>query len=170
MRRNTSRRERGSFGMAPRLFRSESEEETLALGARLGAVLRPGDVLCLEGDLGTGKTVLVRGLARARGYQGPVTSPTFTIIQLYPEASVCHVDAYRLDGADDLLDVGIEEYTDGWLCAVEWAPRVRGALPDSALLVSLEYGASDNERLVLIEAQGEWDGRLSELPGDPCDG
>ncbi|MFH1151438.1 MAG: tRNA (adenosine(37)-N6)-threonylcarbamoyltransferase complex ATPase subunit type 1 TsaE [Actinomycetota bacterium] len=153
-----------------RFLRSDSEEETLRLGARLGEVLRPGDILCLQGELGTGKTVLVRGLARSRGYRGPVTSPSFTIIQLYPEASVCHVDAYRLDGAGDLLDAGIEEYTDDWLCAVEWADRVRGALPADALLVSLGYGESDNERMVRIEAEGDWDGRLAGLPGEPDDG
>jgi tRNA threonylcarbamoyladenosine biosynthesis protein TsaE len=123
------------------VLKSGSQETSAGIGAFLSSVLEPGDVLCLEGPLGTGKTVLVRGLARGRGWAGPVPSPTFTIINPYPEIGLCHVDAFRLSGADELVEAGIEEYLDGdWVCAVEWAERVRPALPARALEVSLAFG------------------------------
>lgn len=146
------------------VLKSGSQEKSLEIGAFMGGVLEPGDVLCLEGPLGTGKTVLVRGLARGRGYRGPVPSPTFTIINPYPEIGLCHVDAFRLSDADELLDAGIEEYLDGdWVCAVEWAERVRRALPPRALEVRLAFGEGDDDRVMDIATAGDWDGRRSRI-------
>lgn len=128
---------------------SRSPEATLELGARLARLLSPGDVVCLEGELGTGKTVLVRGIARGLGFDGPVQSPTFTIIHLYPEQRLCHVDAFRLSGPGDLIDAGIEEYLEGdWICAVEWAERVRAALPADALTARLTFGRGEEDRII----------------------
>jgi tRNA threonylcarbamoyladenosine biosynthesis protein TsaE len=139
---------------------SGSDQNSSEIGAFMASVLEPGDVLCLEGPLGTGKTVLVRGLARGRGYGGPVPSPTFTIINPYPEIGLCHVDAFRLSGPEELIEAGIEEYLDGdWVCAVEWAQRVRGALPSRALEVSLAFGDRDDDRLISVAPAGQWDGR-----------
>ena len=139
------------------VLKSDSEERSLSLGVAIGAALSPGDLVCLEGELGTGKTVLVRGIARGRGYHGPVTSPTFTIIHAYPEALLCHVDAFRLRSAHELLDAGIEEYLDDWTCAVEWALNVRGALPSEVLEVALEFGDGEDERLIVLEGTGRYE-------------
>lgn len=148
----------------PLLIKSGSAERSAGIGRALAGVLRGGDVLCLEGPLGSGKTVLARGLARGLGYEGPVPSPTFTIINPYPEVGLCHVDAYRLTDAAELLEAGIEEYLDGeWVCAVEWAERVRGALPARALEALLEYGAGEDQRLISLVAAGEWNGRWEQI-------
>lgn len=145
-------------------LRSDSQERTLRIGEALASVLAGGDVLCLEGDLGAGKTVLVRGVARARGYQGPVPSPTFTIINPYPEIGLCHVDAFRLSGATELIEAGMDEYLDEtWICAVEWAERVRHALPERALEVTITFGERADDRSVRVRAAGGWDGRADEL-------
>jgi tRNA threonylcarbamoyladenosine biosynthesis protein TsaE len=146
------------------VLKSESEERTIALGMAIGAALSPGDVVCLDGELGTGKTVLVRGMVRGRGYEGAVRSPTFTVIHTYPQARLCHVDAYRLAGGDELLDTGIDDYLDGsWVCAVEWAERVRSALPEKALAVKLVFGEAENDRMITVRETGGWDGRLAGL-------
>ena len=140
---------------------SNSSEDTLRLGGAIGGILFPGDVVCLEGELGTGKTVVARGIAGGRGHRGVVTSPTFLIIHPYPLASFCHVDAFRLEGPDELIEAGIEEYLDGeWICAVEWACRVRAALPPGALTVRLEFTEDDNRRRITLEGGGEWECRL----------
>lgn len=146
------------------IIKSDSEERTLALGQTLGAALSPGDVVCLEGELGTGKTVVVRGIAWGRGFDGAVRSPTFIIINSYPEAQLCHVDAYRLNDGEQLTEAGIDDFLDGnWVCAVEWAERVRSALPAKRLSVSLSFGAGENERLIKVREMGGWDGRLAAV-------
>jgi tRNA threonylcarbamoyladenosine biosynthesis protein TsaE len=143
---------------------SDSIDKTISLGKALGRSLAPGDIVCLEGELGTGKTVMVRGIARGLGYTGAVPSPTFTIIHLYPAVRLCHTDAFRLGSAIELLEAGIEEYMEGdWVLAVEWADRVRDALPEDALTVRLAFGAEDNERLLTIEGSGERGSRLAGL-------
>lgn len=143
---------------------STSPGETIEVGRLLGRALADGEVICLEGELGTGKTVMVRGIARGRGYTGPVTSPTFTIIHCYPAARLCHVDAFRLSDPSDLVDAGIDEYLEGeWACAVEWADRVRAALPAGALIVRLRFGEAEDDRLITIEDEATWADRLTGL-------
>lgn len=143
---------------------SDSAEYTLRLGNALGAVLVPGDVVCLEGELGTGKTVVARGIAGGRGHREAVPSPTFLIIHTYPRVAFCHVDAFRLEGSADLIDAGIEEYLDGrWICAVEWAGRVRAALPTGALTVRLEFTPEDDHRRITVECPGEWGPKMERL-------
>lgn len=135
---------------------TRSAGQTEGLGAALAPLLSPGDLLLLAGALGTGKTVLVRGVARGLGFAGPVTSPTFTIIHTYPEISLCHVDAYRLAGADDLLAAGIEDFLDGeWICAVEWADRVSGALPPGGVRVTLAFGEAEDDRTITVQGEAD---------------
>lgn len=145
-------------------LKSDSTERTLKIGDTLSAFLSAGDVVCLEGELGTGKTVMVRGIARGLGFKGPVPSPTFTIIHTYPQIGLCHVDAFRLSDADDLMAVGVGEYLEGrWICALEWSDRVREAIPPDALTVTLRFGALDNERQIVIDTPGDWEKRLGEF-------
>ena len=132
-----------------------SEAETEALGARLAAVLSPGDVVAYRGGLGMGKTAFTRGLARGLGYSGRVTSPTFTIVNEYEggRLPLFHFDMYRLEDADSLFDIGWEDYLDrGGVCAVEWSENVREALPPDAVTVTIaRCPENDSWRSITIE-------------------
>ena len=137
---------------------SHGEAETEALGCRLAGLLSPGAVVAYRGGLGMGKTAFTRGLARGLGYQGRVTSPTFTIVNEY-EGSVLplfHFDMYRLEGAGDLFDIGWEDYLDrGGVCAVEWSERVEEALPEDAVTVTIaRCPQEDGWRSITIEGVG----------------
>ena len=136
-------------------FLSHSEAETEALGQRLTAVLFPGAVVAYEGGLGMGKTAFTRGLARGLGYNGRVTSPTFTIVNEYEggRLPLFHFDMYRLDNADALVAIGWEDYLDrGGVCAVEWSERAEDALPEDTLYVSIRrHPENDNWRIITIQ-------------------
>ena len=127
-------------------------EETEALGQRLAACLRPGDVIAYYGDLGAGKTAFTRGLARGLEIREAVTSPTYTIVNEYLSGRMplFHFDMYRLESSDDLFDIGWEDYlARGGVCAVEWSDTVEDALED-AIKVCIRRLA-DQEREVTIE-------------------
>jgi tRNA threonylcarbamoyladenosine biosynthesis protein TsaE len=128
---------------------------TEAAGADLAENLRPGDVVLVSGELGAGKTTLVRGAARALGVDGPVTSPTFTIGRRYPgRVAVAHVDLYRLDGLDAEDPALLADYlTADAVAFVEWPERARGALPDPAVSVLIEHLGGDARRIV-VEHRG----------------
>ena len=136
-------------------FLSHSEAETEALGQRLTAVLFPGAVVAYEGGLGMGKTAFTRGLARGLGYNGRVTSPTFTIVNEYEggRLPLFHFDMYRLDNADALFDIGWEDYLDrGGVCAVEGSEQVTEALPPDTIRVCFaRCPEADNWRTITIE-------------------
>ena len=137
---------------------SHSEAETEALGRRLAAVLAPGAVVAYRGGLGLGKTAFTRGLARGLGYEGRVTSPTFTIVNEYEGGGLplFHFDMYRLEDAGDLFDIGWEDYLDrGGVCAVEWSERVEEALPEDAVTVSFaRCPEEENWRVIAMEGVG----------------
>ena len=136
-------------------YLTHNEAETEALGARLAAALSPGAVVAYRGDLGAGKTAFTRGLARGLGYPGRVTSPTFTIVNEYEggRLPLFHFDMYRLADADDLFDIGWEDYLDrGGVCAVEWSEQVADALPDDTIYVTLTRRDEDPSwRTITIE-------------------
>ena len=136
-------------------YLTHNEAETEALGARLAAVLSPGAVVAYRGGLGMGKTAFTRGLARGLGYPGRVTSPTFTIVNEYEggRLPLFHFDMYRLADADDLFDIGWEDYLDrGGVCAVEWSEQVADALPDDTIYVTLTRRDEDPSwRTITIE-------------------
>jgi tRNA threonylcarbamoyladenosine biosynthesis protein TsaE len=139
---------------------SDSPEATSALAARLGALLRPGDVVALCGDLGAGKTCFVQGLARGLGIEGHVTSPTFILMRQHPgDPALCHADAYRLTCGEDLEDLGLEDILATSVLAVEWAEQVAEALPDERVEVRL---TSDGmaRRAITLTGRGE---RLTKL-------
>lgn len=133
-------------------YMSHSPEETEHIGEMLGKRLSGGTVLALRGGLGMGKTAFTRGLARGLGYTGRVTSPTFTIVNEYDGATpLFHFDLYRLDGEDDLFDIGWDDYlARGGVCAVEWSERIDSVLPPDTLTVSIARGEHDNDRIISV--------------------
>ena len=133
-------------------YLSHSPEETEHIGEMLGRRLRPGTVVAYRGGLGMGKTAFTRGLARGLGCAGRVTSPTFTIVNEYDGATpLFHFDMYRLDSADELFDIGWEDYlTRGGVCAVEWSERVDDAMPPDTLWVDIARGTGESDRIITI--------------------
>ena len=130
---------------------TNSPEETEALGAALANVLTPGTVIAYRGDLGAGKTAFTRGLARGLGCKELVTSPTYTIVNEYlgGRLPLFHFDMYRLRSADDLWDIGWEDYLDrGGVCAVEWSENVAEAMED-AISVTIEKLGEDTRRITI---------------------
>ena len=125
-------------------FQLEREEQTQRLGMALGACLRAGDVVLLRGEMGAGKSVLTRAAARAMGVSGPVPSPTFTILNIHEGTGMrlYHFDLYRLEGADALYEMGLEEYipADDGATFIEWPEMAEEAMPEDALTVTLAYG------------------------------
>lgn len=127
-------------------FLTHTPEQTELLGERLAQKLKAGDVIAYLGDLGAGKTAFTRGLARGLGICERVTSPTYTIVNEYLSGRLplFHFDMYRLRDADDLFDIGWEDYLErGGVCAVEWSENVRSAL-ESPIWVKLEKDAQDD--------------------------
>ena len=136
------------------VYRTDSAEQTEALGQKLGATLTPGSVVAFRGGLGMGKTAFTRGLARGLGCMGRVTSPTFTIVNEYRgRIPLFHFDMYRLSSSDALFDIGWEDYLDrGGVCAVEWSENVREALPPDAITVTItRWPENDGWRSITIE-------------------
>ena len=134
------------------VFVSTSEEETEALGRRLAESLKGGCVVALYGDLGAGKTAFVRGMARGLGLACRVSSPTFTIVNEYlGERPLFHFDMYRLSGADELFDIGWEDYLSrGAVCAVEWSENVEDAFFGDEIVVRIDK-LGDTRRKITIE-------------------
>ena len=133
------------------IFYTNSPIETEAVGAALGRVVPAGTVIAYRGDLGAGKTAFTRGLARGLGCTEQVTSPTYTIVNEYlsGRAPLFHFDMYRLRSADDLWDIGWEDYLDrNGVCAVEWSENVREALED-AMTVRIDKLGDDTRRITL---------------------
>lgn len=121
-------------------MRTTSANETRTLGERLASSLRPGDVLLLLGNMGAGKSELTRGIARGLGIQGPVASPTFTILQVYDEGHIplYHFDWYRLESADELYEMGMDEYLGGdGIAIIEWPSQCPEAIPPCRLEITL---------------------------------
>ena len=142
-------------------YLTNSPMETQALGAKLGAKLQPGTVIAYRGDLGAGKTAFTRGLAKGLGVKENVTSPTFTIVNEYEggRLPLFHFDMYRLASADDLWDIGWEDYLDrGGVCAVEWSENVDDAMEDAMYITIEKLG--ENIRRITIEG-GEFLADLS---------
>lgn len=133
-----------------------------AFGKRLGKILEPGDVIALAGPLGAGKTTLARGILAGAGYAGEVPSPTFAIVQPYepPALSlpVWHVDLYRLEGPDEVRELGLWEIADEGALLIEWPDRMGGSLPPGSLHLLLA-GAGDAARILTWTAPPSWEKR-----------
>lgn len=131
-------------------FEVQSIEETWRLAAELARELKPGDVLCLEGELGAGKTTFTQGLAHALGVPGRVTSPTFCIVQEHAgeKTLLVHMDLYRLHGEDDVLAIGWEDYlARGAILVVEWPERAGSLVPPTARHVSFHHLGEESRRI-----------------------
>ena len=137
---------------------SHSEQETEAFGRSLAEELPQSAVLCLYGELGAGKTALIRGLAEGLGLSCMVSSPTFTIVNEYlGKRDLIHFDMYRLRSADELFDIGWEDYLRrNAVLAVEWSENVEEAFDGSEYRIRIEK-LSDTERRITLEAPGEWE-------------
>jgi tRNA threonylcarbamoyladenosine biosynthesis protein TsaE len=145
---------------------TRAPEETRELGAALADLLVPGDVISLTGDLGAGKTCLVQGAARSLGVQEPVGSPTFVLVREYRgEIPVYHLDVYRLDRLQEVLDLGFEDLLDpGGVIFIEWGDAIDPLLPDSYLEVELSVSGDDEMRLLAVTGRGSsWAPRWERL-------
>ena len=137
-------------------MRTNSPAETRALGFRLSAMLRPGDVLLLLGDLGAGKSELTRGIARGLGVTCPVASPSFTILNVYDEGTIplYHFDWYRLNSAEELYEMGMDEYLGGdGVAVVEWPSRCPEAVPETYLEVRID-SVGESAREIILTPRG----------------
>ena len=141
---------------------SESEEDTLGFGKHIGENVRPGDILLLYGDLGSGKTVLSKGIACGIGVSDMVTSPTFTLMNPYAgKYPVYHFDLYRLTRPEELYDLDYEEYFYGdGIAIVEWPERMGSLLPGEYMKISLSKMDSVTRRKITLEPFGR---RFEEL-------
>ena len=122
------------------IFESNSAKDTFDFGAELGKKAVPGQVICLDGDLGTGKTVLTKGIAAGLGIDEPVVSPTFTIVQIYEQGRLplYHFEVYRIDDPDEMEEIGYREYFYGsGLTIIEWSELIADILPKDAMRIKI---------------------------------
>ena len=145
-------------------FISRSQAQTRRLGVRLGELLQAGDVICLVGELGAGKTRLAQGIGQGLRIVGPITSPSFTLINEYRQEQarlpLYHMDLYRLGAVKEVLTLGLDEYFYGeGICVIEWADRAPDALPAEHLWIELRY-INEADRGLLMKAVGK---RYQEL-------
>lgn len=121
-------------------YDSYSAEETFEIGKQLGKNVRRGDIICLNGDLGVGKTVFSQGFACGMGIKEPISSPTFTIVQTYEEGDMplYHFDVYRIGCIEEMEEIGYEDYFFGeGICLIEWSENIHEIIPDDAVQVTI---------------------------------
>ncbi len=138
-------------------FFSRSPDQTRRLGLRLGSLLQLGDLVCLSGDLGAGKTTLVQGMAQGFGSLDPVSSPTFVLVNMYrrPDGLVLrHLDAYRLQNAAEAEDLDVTLMLESGALVVEWAERIAAALPAEGIWIKMRWMA-DEQRGMVFNPHGE---------------
>lgn len=140
-----------------------SEADTEALGGRLAADLRPGDIVLLAGGLGAGKTLFTRGLATGLGVDEPVTSPSFILVRKYETGflPIVHVDVYRLSSFNEFEDLDVFEMARDGVLVIEWGDAVEPALPDDHLRIEFEV-ADDESRTLRFVTEGSWSSRTLE--------
>lgn len=154
----------------PKHFYSDSPEETQSVGKELGRLSQAGDLFLLVGGLGAGKTCLTQGIAWGLGITGYATSPSFVVINQYQgRLTLYHIDLYRLDSIDEVVELGMDDYLYGnGVCVVEWAEKAMGVLPQEYLLVEISR-LSDTSRSLVLNPSGKryiemlsW---LKQVPG-----
>lgn len=139
------------------VLEANSEKDTYELGVETGRKAKPGDVFCLTGDLGTGKTVFTAGLAKGLEIETPVCSPTFTILQTYEEGRLplYHFDVYRIADPDEMFEIGFDDYAFGeGVCIIEWGELIEEILPEKTRFITIEKDPSkgfDYRRITVSE-------------------
>jgi len=144
-------------------FFSRSPEQTRRVGSRLGGALQAGDVICLQGDLGAGKTTFVQGIAQGWGSVDSVSSPTFILVNMYRRADqsqLFHMDAYRLESTSEAEELDLDSMLAQGALLIEWPERMNGLIPNERLWVNLEHIEEEEEREVKFKATGK---RYDEL-------
>ena len=146
--------------------RTKSPDDTRELAGAMAGLARAGDVVLLAGELGAGKTVFAQGFGRALGIEEPITSPSFTLVRIYPgRVRLVHADVYRLDHLQEVVDLALPELLDeGAVALIEWGDVAAATLAPDFLEVGLELGAGDDDRVLTLRAVGaRWSGRLPLL-------
>jgi tRNA threonylcarbamoyladenosine biosynthesis protein TsaE len=148
---------------------SRSPNQTRRIGMRLGELLLPGDVICLEGNLGAGKTTLVQGIASGWGSYDSVSSPTYVLVNVYRRLDhnqLYHLDGFRLSGSDEALALDIDSMLDQSPLVVEWADRIKDALPEDHLWMNMRL-INEEQRDFIVNAHGErYKTLLEQFRGD----
>lgn len=133
-------------------FTSHTPEETIAIGKAFSSELKAGDVVCLNGELGAGKTHFVKGIAEGVGFdQNEVHSPTYTLIHEYVgELPIYHFDCYRIESPQEALEIGVEEYFYGkGVCVIEWPERIESLIPPEAIWIDIEAPDKNTRKFVI---------------------
>lgn len=138
------------------VIKLSSLKETEEFGIKLGKLLKSGDIVCLNGDLGAGKTTMTKSIGLGLGVDEYITSPTFTLINMYRGRTVVyHFDVYRLVEVEELYDIGFDEYFYGdGVCIIEWAEKIEKLLPEERLDIYIEKGNNPDERILHISGSG----------------
>lgn len=134
------------------ILKSNSAEETIELGKKIGSLLKKGDVIAMQGTLAAGKTTITKGIAQALNISDPITSPTFCLIsEYYGTMPLYHMDVYRLDGEEDFINLGTDDmiYGDG-VSIIEWSEKIMNELPKKTIILKLTP-ESDGSRTITIE-------------------
>ena len=138
------------------IYKSNSPEETAKLASELASSLKIGDVICLNGELGVGKTAFTKGLCAALGVKEDVTSPTYTIINRYDApVPVFHIDAYRIDDSDEMYEIGFEDCLADGVCVIEWSVMIEDILPENRIEIEIkrDINVHDDYREIEIKEQ-----------------
>lgn len=149
---------------------SLSAADTLNLGKQLGKILKGGDIICLVGDLGAGKTVLGKGIGEALGIEEPMTSPTFTFIQEYSGFAqgevirLIHMDLYRLQHPEEVEVIGVEDaFQENSICLIEWPEIARGYFPEERLELCIEGSGEEPRNITFHSCSKAWEERLQSF-------
>lgn len=131
---------------------SHNEQETRKVGEKIAQMLKKGDIICLEGDLGAGKTILSKAIAESLGIQEPVTSPTYTIVHEYKGSiPLYHFDVYRIMTVEEMFELGFDEYIFGeGICVIEWADKIKEIIPSTSIWIKILYGQNNQDRIISI--------------------
>ena len=142
------------------IYETNSEKETFELGKNLGEQAKAGQIFCLNGDLGVGKTVFTQGFAKGLGIEENVNSPTFTIIQVYEEGRIplYHFDVYRIGDPEEMYEIGYEEYFFGeGVCLIEWSKLIDELIPEEAINIEIDKNLEKGLDYRKITLEGLWE-------------
>ena len=139
------------------IIKIDGLEETKKFGMRIGSLLEPKDILCLNGELGAGKTTMTKSIGLGLGVEDYITSPTFALINEYEgKCPIYHFDVYRLEEVEDLFDLGFDDYFFGnGICIIEWAEKIEKLLPEDRLVLIISKGEKEDERVVELDGFGK---------------